>query len=148
MSLELCLNYGSVDKHSTDLGNVTPRVKYKSQDRYKQNLHRNVLQFLQEGEVIELNNIQDLIRKSADTPVIGVKRFKQNWFNYRCCNARRKTMALLNELRCSVGKYKIDVFRKYDDQRRKYKVICEESKKAYDDHISREINAISTGKQW
>lgn len=126
---------------------LLPKLHWKDADKYiyQSKLNRNLQTILENNERICLKDLTGVITASSEATITSKFTPKMKWFNETCHWARRKVFENLRKFRKNNNEIQKQ---KYLSAKKKYKEVCEMSKRRYFCLINEKINNIKNGKEW
>ncbi|XP_059224641.1 uncharacterized protein LOC131997617 [Stomoxys calcitrans] len=128
--------------------NLLPKLHWKDSHKlqYQENLTANLSLQLMSNNITCLKHMTNTIVASAVQQNKAQQYVPQKkWFNDRCYWARRKTFEILSKFRKSSSETDRQA---YLSAKKRYKDICEVSKRMYYANISEKLNNTSNAKEW
>lgn len=129
--------------------NLLPKLKWheRCKENYHVNLNRELHNVKNTKDMLTAKDLLGVIKAVVPKPRSCIKApvFKVNWFNFKCHRARQKSLKTLRKFKnTNTNEDK----NKYLEAKQKYKKICVESKKAYQQSLDRKINRVKNSKDW
>lgn len=128
---------------------LLPKLKWdeRKKDEYRERLDQNLTSYKQQGNILQLKELTDIVHLSNPNCYENGFQFKKEnkWFNFKCFNSREKSFSALQLHRQNPTETNKE---EYLLENNKFKLVCEKSKFEYSESIANKINEVKTSEEW